>query len=81
LECLDSTVFSTFLFYHTQKKGGRAIPPRLSLSLRSRRLLAKDDEQDAVSKPAEQPKQEAKEEAKGETSSMGSIYRSAQPLA
>ena len=39
------------------------------------------NEQDAVSKPAEQPKQEAKEEAKGETSSMGSIYRSAQPLA
>lgn len=31
--------------YHIQKKGGRAIPPRLSLSLRSRGLLAKDDEQ------------------------------------
>ncbi|WP_429879087.1 hypothetical protein [Geobacillus stearothermophilus] len=44
MECLDSTVFSTFLFYHIQKKGGRAIPPRLSLSLRSRGLLAKDDE-------------------------------------
>ncbi|MED0673754.1 hypothetical protein P4S95_26700, partial [Aneurinibacillus aneurinilyticus] len=29
---------STFL------EGGRAIPPRLSLSLRSRGLLAKDDE-------------------------------------
>lgn len=44
-------------------------------------LVGCTNEQDAVSKPAEQPKQEAKEEAKGETSSMGSIYRSAQPLA